>query len=192
MSFFSWFKKKSTNTGTGVPSQNIPVDIEAVRHKEKTESKSIDSQTVERTLIHEEVVSALDIPQIVEAVPEKSVFEKYLMQFQYDPKTELAFIYQEGETELFQSVLLIAKYALRHMHIPSLFAEDSDFVYFTVFDREQCDYIGLMDYALHYCKIHSYLTFYEEPAKNIARDLKQYGLKILGARPDRSDRKSVV
>lgn len=35
MSFFSWFKKKSTNTGTGVPSQNIPVDIEAVRHKEK-------------------------------------------------------------------------------------------------------------------------------------------------------------
>ena len=76
MSFFSWFKKKSTNTGTGVPSQNIPVDIEAVRHKEKTESKSIDSQTVERTLIHEEVVSALDIPQIVEAVPEKSVFEK--------------------------------------------------------------------------------------------------------------------
>ena len=50
------------------------------------------------------------------------------MQFQYDPKTELAFIYQEGETELFQSVLLIAKYALRHMHIPSLFAEDSDFV----------------------------------------------------------------
>lgn len=186
MSFFSWFKKKSTNTGTGVPSQNIPVDIEAVRHKEKTESKSIDSQTVERTLIHEEVVSALDIPQIVEAVPEKSVFEKYLMQFQYDPKTELAFIYQEGETELFQSVLLIAKYALRHMHIPSLFAEDSDFVYFTVFDREQCDYIGLMEYALHYCKIHSYLTFYEEPAKNIARDLKQYGLKILGARPDRS------
>lgn len=186
MSFFSWFKKKSTNTGTGVPSQNIPVDIEAVRHKEKTESKSIDSQTVERMLIHEEVVSALEIPQIVEAVPEKSVFEKYLMQFQYDPKTELAFIYQEGETELFQSVLLIAKYALRHMHIPSLFAEDSDFVYFTVFDREQCDYIGLMDYALHYCKIHSYLTFYEEPAKNIARDLKQYGLKILGARPDRS------
>lgn len=70
------------------------------------------------------------------------------------------------------------------MHIPSLFAEDSDFVYFTVFDREQCDYIGLMEYALHYCKIHSYLTFYEEPAKNIARDLKQYGLKILGARPD--------
>lgn len=72
------------------------------------------------------------------------------------------------------------------MHIPSLFAEDSDFVYFTVFNREQCDYIGLMEYALHYCKIHSYLTFYEEPAKNIARDLKQYGLKILGARPDRS------
>lgn len=39
---------------------------------------------------------------------------------------------------------------------------------------------------MHYCKIHSYLTFYEEPAKNIARDLKQYGLKILGTRPDRS------
>lgn len=96
MSFFSWFKKKSTNTGTGVPSQNIPVDIEAVRHKEKTESKSIDSQTVERTLIHEEVVSALDIPQIVEAVPEKSVFENTLCNFNMIRKrNSLLFIRRE-------------------------------------------------------------------------------------------------
>lgn len=118
------------------------------------------------------MTSALETPQILETAPEKSVFEKYLLQFQYDPKTELAFIYQEGETELFQSVLPIAKYALRHMRIPSPFAEDSDFIYFTVFSRKQYDYIGLMDYALHYCKIHSYLTFYREPAKNIALSLK--------------------
>lgn len=184
MSFFSFFKKKSTNTGGS--SQNIPANLETASNIENVESSSIGSQTVESALIYEEVTSALETSQVVETTPEKSVFEKYLLQFQYDPETELAFIYQEGETELFQSVLLIAKYALRHIRIPSLFAEDSDFVYFTVFDREQCDYIGLMDYALHYCKIHSYLTFYEEPAKNIARDLKQYGLKILGARPDRS------
>lgn len=183
MSFFSWFKKKSTNTG--VSSQNIPANLETVGNIEKVESSAPGSQTVESTLIYEEVTSALETPQILETAPEKSVFEKYLLQFQYDPKTELAFIYQEGETELFQSVLLIAKYALRHMRIPSPFAEDSDFVYFTVFSRKQYDYIGLMDYALHYCKIHSYLTFYREPAKNIALDLKQYGLEILNARPDR-------
>lgn len=183
MSFFSFFKKKSTNTGGS--SQNIPANLETASNIENVESSSIGSQTVESALIYEEVTSALETSQVVETTPEKSVFEKYLLQFQYDPETELAFIYQEGETELFQSVLLIAKYALRHIRIPSLFAEDSDFVYFTVFDCEQYDYIGLMDYALRYCKVHSYLTFYEEPAKNIARDLKQYGLKILGARPDR-------
>ena len=104
--------------------------LETVGNIEKVESSAPGSQTVESTLIYEEVTSALETPQILETAPEKSVFEKYLLQFQYDPKTELAFIYQEGETELFQSVLLIAKYALRHMRIPSPFAEDSDFIYF--------------------------------------------------------------
>ena len=146
MSFFSFFKKKSTNTGGS--SQNIPANLETASNIENVESSSIGSQTVESALIYEEVTSALETSQVVETTPEKSVFEKYLLQFQYDPETELAFIYQEGETELFQSVLLIAKYALRHIRIPSLFAEDSDFVYFTVFDCEQYDYIGLMDYAL--------------------------------------------
>lgn len=118
-------------------------------------------------------------------IPKKeSVYEKYILQFQYDSKTELAFIYQEVETELFLGVLFIAKYALRHIRIPSPFEEDTDFVYFTVFNREQYDYIGLMNHALHYCKANTTLTFYGESAEKIAYGLKECGVDYLIAHPD--------
>ena len=85
MSFFSFFKKKSTNTGGS--SQNIPANLETASNIENVESSSIGSQTVESALIYEEVTSALETSQVVETTPEKSVFEKYLLQFQYDPET---------------------------------------------------------------------------------------------------------
>lgn len=182
MGLFSWFKKKTAKeTGIsndeGISKQPATHQADEIDHA-VTEPETVEVELSKETL-HIDISTNTDVPK------KESVYEKYISQFAYDSKTELAFIYQEGETELFQSVLLIAKYALRHLRISSPFDGDSDFVYFTVFDREQYDYIGLMDYALHYCKIHTYLTFYGERAVDIAKDLKQYGLKILNARPDR-------
>lgn len=181
MCLFSWFKRKTAITGLSndesKSKQTVTHQADEIDHA-ITESKTVEAELSQETL-HIDISTNTDVPK------KESVYEKYISQFAYDSKTEIAFIYQERETELFQSVLLIAKYALRHVRISSPFDGDSDFVYFTVFDYEQYDYIGLMDYALHYCKVHTYLTFYGERAVDIAKDLKQYGLKILNARPDR-------
>lgn len=86
---------------------------------------------------------------------------QFLKQFEYDPRNRVAFIYSEGNSDAFQAVLEISKYAEQHYKINNFTADDSTTRYFTIFDKTAgtyADYIGLMQYALVESKCDSFLN----------------------------------
>ena len=98
MCLFSWFKRKTAITGLSndesKSKQTVTHQADEIDHA-ITESKTVEAELSQETL-HIDISTNTDVPK------KESVYEKYISQFAYDSKTEIAFIYQERETELFR------------------------------------------------------------------------------------------
>ena len=77
-----------------------------------------------------------------------TLVRNFINQFQFDPKTESPFIYQEGNLQTFQCVLLVSRLALQHYQIKNFFCDDNTIVYFTTFRKDNPTVIGLMHFLL--------------------------------------------
>lgn len=102
----------------------------------------------------------------------KTKISQFLSQFTLDERTEFAFLYMPSNIALFQSVLFLTQYAKRHFTSINLFDEDKSICFYTVFNKKDSDYIGLMDYAITHSKCIRDFSFYGVSGQKVLNALR--------------------
>ena len=118
----------------------------------------------------------------------ENLTENFIKQFQFNQAEECPFIYHEGNTQMFQCVLLVSKLALRHQKVKNLFPDDDTNVYFTTFPRDNPALISFMGFVLKKAMCVESFSIYgsdgnailgELRTKSVSKEAESFQEKIL-------------